>query len=146
MPDIRLFKGKYAFLSNFYVTPIFLWGVHWPSSEHLYMAMKTEDKEIREKIRMAPTSAKAKRLGRDLHLRPGWEEMKVEAMLGILRLKFIAGSIIAQWLLDTGESQLIEGNYWHDQFWGDCECPRHKGTPGKNMLGTLLMQVREELQ
>ena len=40
--------------------------------------------------------------------------------------------------------ELIEKNYWHDNFWGVCTCG--KCSTGKNHLGTILIQVREEIQ
>lgn len=35
--------------------------------------------------------------------------------------------------------ELIEGNYWHDTYWGVCE------GVGENHLGKLLMEIRNEL-
>ena len=43
-------------------------------------------------------------------------------------------------LLATGEQELIEGNHWGDVYWGKV------GDKGKNMLGRLLMLIREELR
>jgi len=43
-------------------------------------------------------------------------------------------------LLDTYPHELIEGNNWGDTYWGKCN------GHGKNMLGTLLMQIRSELR
>ena len=40
-------------------------------------------------------------------------------------------------LIDTGDAELIEGNWWGDKFWGVCE------GEGENHLGKLLMEVRE---
>jgi predicted NAD-dependent protein-ADP-ribosyltransferase YbiA (DUF1768 family) len=48
-------------------------------------------------------------------------------------------------LLLTGTAVLIEGNFWHDNYWGKCNCNNCKNIEGKNHLGKLLMQVREEL-
>jgi hypothetical protein len=39
----------------------------------------------------------------------------------------------------------LEGNNWHDNTWGNCLCDKCKGIEGKNLLGNILMQVREEL-
>lgn len=39
-------------------------------------------------------------------------------------------------LLETGNEELVEGNYWGDTFWGVC-----RGR-GENHLGKLLMKVR----
>jgi predicted NAD-dependent protein-ADP-ribosyltransferase YbiA (DUF1768 family) len=40
----------------------------------------------------------------------------------------------------TKEKLLIEGNYWKDTFWGICD------GIGKNYLGKILMEVREEFK
>jgi hypothetical protein len=51
-------------------------------------------------------------------------------------------------LLATGDATLIEGNYWHDNYWGVCTCENcvSNGIVGRNRLGTLLMKVREEIK
>lgn len=60
----------------------------------------------------------------------------------MLRLKFAPHTTMAQMLVSTGDIRLVETNVWHDQFWGDCTCPRHSAIPGTNMLGELLMALR----
>ena len=40
--------------------------------------------------------------------------------------------------------ELIEGNTWSDNFWGDCHCPKCRGIKGENNLGKLLMKIRED--
>jgi predicted NAD-dependent protein-ADP-ribosyltransferase YbiA (DUF1768 family) len=40
----------------------------------------------------------------------------------------------------TGDRKLVEGNYWHDTFWGVCN------GVGENYLGEILMHVRQELR
>lgn len=79
-------------------------------------------------------------------MRPDWERVKDEAMLACLRAKF-SDPVLADKLLDTGIEELVESNYWHDNYWGDCTCSHNTQckNPGKNMLGTLLMQVRKEI-
>lgn len=67
-------------------------------------------------------------------------------MLDCLRNKFAAGSMLAQSLKDTGKEVLVEGNLWHDNFYGDCKCDRCNDIKGQNLLGKLLMQVRDELK
>ena len=145
MSVINMFKGEYAFLSNFSTINIEIKGQVWPTSEHMYMACKTTDPAVQEQIRKAYTPGYAKKLGRQLQLRPDWEQIKDEAMLRVLRAKFKGNEEHRNKLLATGNDTLIEGNYWHDNYWGSCMCQRC-GNQGKNMLGKLLMQVREELQ
>ena len=60
----------------------------------------------------------------------------------LLRLKF-AQPYLRDLLIATGEQKLIEGNYWHDNFWGSCSCEKC-GDKGENHLGRLLMKLRSE--
>jgi hypothetical protein len=64
-------------------------------------------------------------------------------MENLLIAKFIQLSYLGQRLKETGDTVLIEGNTWHDNYWGVCECGRCKG--GVNKLGELLMKVRGTL-
>lgn len=142
---ITEFDGKYAFLSNFFHSPFTYDGIEYPTNEHFFQAMKTLDQEERKKIAAADSPGKAKRMGRHVQLREDWEEIKEAVMLEGLYLKF-TDKQLADWLLETGNGQLIEGNFWCDQTWGSCNCPKHKDIPGKNLLGKLLMKVRSEIK
>lgn len=140
------FKGEYEFLSNFFRTT-FRWnGYTGPSSEAHYMADKTLDEDLKAQIYAAPSPGQAKRLGRTVVLRPGWDEgEKFLTMRSVLEAKF-ADPELARLLLATGDALLIEGNTWHDQVWGDCHCPEHRCWPGKNHLGRTLMALRSRLR
>ena len=65
-------------------------------------------------------------------------------MRELLLKKFKGGSLKEQ-LLKTENKILIEGNHWHDNFWGSCVCQKC-GDRGQNILGLLLMDTREELK
>jgi predicted NAD-dependent protein-ADP-ribosyltransferase YbiA (DUF1768 family) len=60
-------------------------------------------------------------------------------MLDALRDKFSDPELRAK-LLATGDEFLVEGNHWGDTYWGVCN------GKGRNMLGSLLMKVREEIK
>ena len=139
------FDGEYEFLSNFYHSPIFYEGIVYPTNEHFFQAMKTLDLEERKKIAAADTPGKAKRMGRSVILRPDWERIKVDVMRTGLMLKF-TDAALAKKLLDTGDEELVEGNWWHDNTWGNCHCTECSRKGGRNLLGMLLMEVRKELQ
>ena len=139
------FDGQYAFLSNFYPSPFVHEGIVYPTNEHFFQAMKTLDVEIRKAIAAAPTPGAAKRMGRHVSLRPDWEKIKVDVMRTGLMLKF-TDAALAEKLLATGDEELIEGNFWHDNTWGSCQCDACFNIPGRNMLGMLLMELRKELQ
>lgn len=132
---IDSFSGKHAFLSNFYSSPYQYAGYTIPTVEHGYQAGKAISADDWLRIIQCSTPGAAKRLGRNIQIHKNWEHMKVNVMLTHLRLKF-ANPELKRMLLDTGDATLIEGNWWGDRFWGVC-----KGE-GKNMLGTLLMNLR----
>ena len=141
---IDKFDGEYAFLSNFYPSPIPVQFdkdvvINAPTVEHLFQYMKTQSDEEGIAILQAQTPAQAKRLGRKCHLREDWEEIKDEVMYRSLKYKFEIPEL-RELLLATGNEELVEGNYWNDTYWGVC-----KGI-GQNKLGKLLMKVREEIR
>lgn len=147
---IYAFNREFSFLSNFSWVPGGVYG--YPTVEHYFQAMKTEDKDLRCKIKSCNRPSQAKAMGRNLTLRDNWDEIKDEVMLKGLRAKFRPGTDLANKLLATGDHQLQEGNYWHDNYWGVCSCgnkdKKHQrcAQGGLNKLGILLMQVREELK
>jgi len=85
----------------------------------------------------------AKWRGKRVSLVPNWNEIRVQIMHKIVRAKFAQHEELRDRLLATGDALLIEGNRWHDRFWGICYCVRCQSR-GENTLGRLLMAVREE--
>jgi len=142
MKIIKTFKNDYAFLSNFFNSPITVNGQVWKTAEHLFQAIKTLNKEEREKIRLSDSPGIAKKLGRKVKLRDDWEEIKIDGMETILTLKFNQNPLLIKKLLDTDNKLLIEGNYWHDNIWGNCYCQKCKNVKGQNQLGIILMKLR----
>ena len=141
---IDKFDGEYAFLSNFYPSPIPVQFdediiINAPTVEHLFQYMKTQSDEEGIAILQAQTPGQAKRLGRKCHLRKDWEEIKDEVMYRSLKYKFEIPEL-RELLLATDNEELIEGNYWNDTYWGICN------GIGQNKLGKLLMKVREEIR
>lgn len=142
MNKIDKFDGKYAFLSNYYPSPIhqeFINGtiIEYPTVEHAFQATKTTNIELRKRFAQAKTPGEAKRMGRHILLRKDWNEIKDAVMLSYVRAKFTWPDLQAK-LLATGNAYLEEGNYWNDTTWGVCN------GVGENRLGKILMQVREE--
>lgn len=136
---INSFRDDYYFLSNFYHSEIRYKGVEYPTVEHAYQAAKSNLMSDKTKIAAAKTPAMAKRLGRQVRIRYGWDEMKVGIMFALLKLKFQDPELRRR-LLATGDAKLEEGNWWGDTFWGTC------GGVGENHLGRLLMVLRDELR
>lgn len=135
---IDSFSGEYSFLSNFHLCRIEHEGIIYPSTEHAYQAAKTLDEQQRKQIANAPTPSKAKKMGRKVTLRNDWEDVKLDVMMELVKKKF-QNKELANKLLATGSQKLVEGNYWHDYYWGVCN------GKGQNHLGKILMEIREEL-
>ena len=75
-------------------------------------------------------------LRKNKELIDGWDDRKVEIMLKGLRAKFSQSKMLREALLETGNATIHE-NSPTDMFWG---------IKGEDMLGKLLMKVREELK
>jgi len=143
---ITEFRGKYAKFSNFYDCPVEWEGRHYPTTEHAFAAAKTTDLIEEEAIRTAPTPGEAKKLGRlVVHKRTDWGKIKPVIMLGLLRIKF-SKEPFKSLLLSTGDEEICEGNWWHDNYWGNCTCDGCSHIDGHNTLGKTLMLIRKELQ
>lgn len=152
---IDKFEGRYSFLSNFYHCEIYYQGIVYPSVEHYYVALKCNNDQMidgvyytrgdfRELISKIKTAGKAKKMGRTLSLRKDWEDVKLKVMEYGLRQKYNHPELKEQ-LLSTGDNELVEGNWWHDNVFGSCTCARC-GNKGANHLGRLLMTIREEIK
>lgn len=136
---INSFRGPRHFLSNFHSEALLYKGILYRTAEHAYQASKAVFQPDRERIAGMRTPGEAKRAGREVRImRKDWEEVKVEVMLEIVRIKFKAEGL-AKMLLATKDEELVEENTWGDKFWGT------SGGVGRNELGKILMQVREEL-
>jgi hypothetical protein len=135
-------KDPYGAFSNFSKHPFEVDDLLWPTSEHYFQAQKFEDQDYQEQIRTTSSAMIAARLGRSrkVPIRADWEEIKDEVMFRAVLAKFKAHADLRELLLSTGEEEIIEKTT-KDYYWG---CGTN-GT-GKNMLGRILMRVRNELQ
>ncbi len=149
MANVLKFTKKdaiYACFSNFYECPVEFAGIKYRNSEAAWQSLKTENMEERMKFSTL-SGAAAKKSGRKVLLRPDWEEIKYSCMVDICYAKFTQNEKPGEILLSTGEDILVENTTgWHDNLWGNCECPKCIGRPGKNLLGKALMETREKLR
>lgn len=134
---ITSFSGEYRFLSNFYPCEIPLDGIVYPSVEHAYQAAKFPTPSRAFFVHC--TAGYAKRLGREAILPPTWYRDKMIVMWRCLVQKF-SHPHLRQSLLATNDRPLVEGNHWHDTFWGVCH------GVGQNQLGLMLMAVRADIR
>ena len=133
-------RGITAGMSNFSIHSVEVPDLGtFPTSEAAFHAFKNpENKEYVRKQEMAFTPHISKRLGKSCHVRDDWEEKKDHAMYKVLTLKFKQHEDIRQNLMNTGLRPLIE--HGPDGYWGDGRDGR-----GKNMLGKLLVRIRNKL-
>lgn len=134
---IDAFEGKYRFLSNFSNHQVVYNGLVYKNAEAAFQAQKCPSR-ANEFVNLTPSAAK--RLGRRVALRIDWEEVKDGVMLAVVRDKFTRNKSCKDRLLQTGDAELEEGNDWGDKYWGTVD------GKGKNKLGKILMQIREELR
>lgn len=142
---ITSFRGPYAFLSNFYGSSVVYKGITYPTAEHAYQAAKTSDPLEKRVIQLSHNPGEAKRMGQIVTPVENWDELKVLVMFDILTEKFKQNITLRRKLIYTVDAEIVEGNSWHDNFWGDCSCPKCKDIEGQNTLGKLLMRVRKNL-
>jgi len=135
--EINRFQGNFRWLSNFY------YHTFDYTVEHFYQAAKAvNDPILYKKILKAKSPQEAKRLGRTATLPVDWNSKKVNIMRDCLIDKFSCFPMELL-LLSTYNVPLIEGNNWHDNFWGNCYCNKCQHIEGTNVLGKLLMQIRK---
>ncbi len=132
----------YGCFSNFSKHAIILDGVEWPTAEHYFQAQKFQDESLRRLIRETVSHMEVKKLGnrRDYPLRENWEQVKDDVMRTAVRAKVMQHEEVRATLSDTGNAVLCEHTV-NDSYWAD-----GGDGSGRNMLGRILMEVREELR
>jgi ribA/ribD-fused uncharacterized protein len=132
---------EYGCFSNFSSHSIILEGTKWRTVEHYFQAKKFLDGRLIFQIQMAESPLEAARLGRDegKPLRSDWESIKEDVMRKAVEAKFRQNEDARNLLLSTGSAVIVEHTS-NDCYWGD-----GGDGQGKNMLGKILMEVREKL-
>lgn len=148
-PEIRFYRSNekpYGVFSNLHRTPVTFEGQVFPTAEHAYQAGKAAKPAVREWILGAPTPALVAMAAHGLYtwdIVPTWSKIKFDRMRGVLRAKFSQHPALRDLLLSTGNARLVEAGTTDNavnRLWGEVN------GKGKNMLGVLLMEVRDELR
>lgn len=129
-----------GFLSNLFDAPIEIDGSIWPTSEHYYQAMKHVDPVVIEKVRRQKKALNSKFVARKACKRLNrWpsDEHKLSSMRKAIKAKFDQHTILRGKLLKTRPLDIVEDSP-KDSFWG---CG--SDNLGKNMMGVLLMELRQ---
>ncbi len=146
--EIRFYRSNekpYGVFSNLYPSPVEYEGTLYPTAEHAYQAGKARKQKVREWILSAPTPALAAMAAHGLYtweVTPDWAKTKFDRMRQVLRAKFDQHPDLRQILVGTGSARLVESgkvNNSVNRLWGEVN------GKGQNMLGLMLMELRDEL-
>jgi len=135
-------KGDYGCFSNFSRHSVRLNGEIWKTSEHYFQAQKFAGTPFEKDVRDCTRPSEAAAMGRDrkLPMRRDWDHVRDDIMREVVYAKFIQNEDLKKILLSTENEILIEhtenDNYWADGGDGS----------GKNMLGIILMEVRDRIR
>ena len=134
-------SDPYYEFTNFYRRPVHIDGKDWPTTEHYYQAQKFTDSAVKEHIRRMRSPREAFEFSRG-HIsdRSNWDDVKEDIMRIALFHKFEQHPDLREKLFATGGKRLVEHSP-HDSYWGDGGDGK-----GKNRLGELLMEVRQNLR
>jgi N-glycosidase YbiA len=135
-------SDEYGCFSNFAPYPVRIDGRLWPTTEHYFQGQKFADEAHREQICEAKSPMIAARMGRDRKktLRSDWESVKIGIMRKGVLARFQQHDDLRDVLLSTGDAEIVEHTS-NDGYWGD-----GGDGSGRNTLGRILMEVREELR
>jgi ribA/ribD-fused uncharacterized protein len=141
---IKFYRNRdpYGFMSNYFKARFFVYGRWWDFVEAPYQAEKTNDLDEKDAIWAAKKANDSRLLGQKVKMRSNWDFIKRQVMKECCLAKFLQHPDLRKQLIETGDEELIEDTTTsNDMYWG-CGAD---GT-GQNILGKVLMEVREELK
>jgi len=147
--SFRSTKAKFGGLSNMAGGfPLRVNGILVPSAEALYQACRfTHLPDIQQLIidQKSPMTAKMVSKPHRGKTRGDWMKVRVRVMRWVLRVKLaMHWKRFGELLLETGDLPIVEDSR-RDDFWGALR--QDDGTlVGMNVLGRLLMELREQLK
>lgn len=142
----RANERPYGAFSNLYRRAISFEGQVFPTAEHAYQAGKPRRDVVREWILAAPTPSLVAMAAHGLYtwdIVPSWSKIKYDRMRAVLQAKFTQHEDLRKLLLSTGRARLVEVGSVDsavNRTWGEVN------GRGKNMLGVLLMELRDKLE
>jgi ribA/ribD-fused uncharacterized protein len=147
--EIRFYRANekpFGVLSNLYRRSIEFEGEVFQTSEHAYQAGKARKPAVRKWLMQAPSPALLAMAAHGLYywdVSPGWSTTKFDRMRAVLYAKFTQHEDLKALLLSTRNARLVEAATVDNEvnrLWGEVN------GVGKNMLGVLLMELREKLR
>jgi ribA/ribD-fused uncharacterized protein len=140
----------YGWLGNMFASPIEFNGLTWRTAEALFQSMRFNDPALIDFCLQAASPFRLKlalKNYQDQMVIAPKSQQDLENMRNVLRLKFSQHPDLSLQLIATGDAILIEDvsarKSGNSKFWGAYVDNGH--WIGENMLGKLLMELREEL-
>ena len=128
--------------------PVRVNGIRILTSEALYQACRFPHRPEVQRIIIgepSPMTAKMKSKPYRKDSRPDWDQVRVKIMRWCLRVKLVQNwRQFSDLLLATGDKPIVEESR-KDEFWGAKPVDDHT-LVGMNVLGRLLMELREEFK
>lgn len=149
MDEIGFYRANekpYGAFSNLYKRSIIFEGVEYQTSEHAYQAGKARKESVRKWLMDAPSPSLLAMAAHGLYvwdISPDWSKTKFDRMRGVLMAKFTQHDDLRELLMSTGDARLVEVatvDNAVNRLWGEVN------GVGKNMLGVLLMELRDKLR
>lgn len=141
-------KEPFGGLSNMAAGfPLRVGSLDIPTSEALYQACRFPHlPDLQASIigARSPMSAKDTSRAATDRTRPDWDRVRVALMRWVLRVKYACSPVaFGRLLRSTGKKPVVERSARGDIFWGAVS--ENGVLVGRNVLGRLLMELREEL-
>ncbi len=141
---IGFYPREFFVFDNFSSFGIIMNGEFYPTVEHAYQSGKFVETapEIAEQIKNCLSAHEAQKIAFAYRNKQAknWDEIKIDYMEKLLRLKLEQNPYVKRKLLQT-EDYLICEDSPKDNFWGIGEKRN-----GQNQLGKLWMKLRDEMK
>ena len=135
------FRGPHHPFSNFYASPLQMWGMTFPTNEHAYnyrKAVEMGQHVTAESIRQATTPRQSQIIAQRIVTDDRWKGIKQSVMYELLQEKAQQCVTFKNDLKESQGKILIEDT--GNEYWG-----RGQAGTGLNALGRLLMTLRDNL-
>ena len=134
--------GELGYLANYSNHGFTKNGIFYKTVEHYYQSEKFDDPEIKKRIINAPTPKEASNIGRDRSniRKENFKEIKNQVMFDGILEKFRQNRDIAYKLIETRNKKIAEATI-DEYYWGI-----GKDKSGKNVIGDILVKVRERIK
>lgn len=138
MINVKKFEDEFEFLNMFYNCKITIGKLTYLNAYAAYIASKCKNENDKRAFTRL-SGIKAKKKSKSISIRDDWELVKVDVMKEIQKAKFDQNPELKDKLLNidgTIENLVMNS----DTFW----CKNMIHNKGKNMLGNILMEIRDD--